>query len=232
MKKILAFLLAGMMVLSFTACKKNETPVEPSNPGVDASNPSTSTSTPQQNFSSDYARGTWENDVYKNELMQFTFALPEGFVVATDEELMEMINLGQEYLTDDMKQNYDLAVSNATSFYDFAITNPVSRSSFMFMLENLSKTLGGNAITETMYLDILEQQLVTVETLGYKIVGRAEELIAGETYQVLEVTAMEGVLTQKYYVKKVGNYMVAFIGTYAQAEKEAYNAVVSSLTKI
>lgn len=230
MKKLTAVLLALMLVVSFAACDKKtpEPATTPDTPSDTApSNPSTPTPSATK-----LERGTWDGDVYTNSYMKFTLNLPEGWTISTDEELMALLDLGTEVLSEEMKKNYELAMEKAASFYDFAIADPATGTNLMFMFEDLSKTLGATAVKEEMYLDILKEQLVAVEQLGYKIIGVSEAKIAGESYKVLEVSAMEGVLFQKYFVKRVDKYMVAFIGTYSPDAASDFDALLASIEKM
>lgn len=74
MKKWLALLLAAMMALALVAC--GDTPANNDNDNKD-----------NDTKTEEFARGSWDGNVYTNDSLDLTITVPDGWKIATDEEL-------------------------------------------------------------------------------------------------------------------------------------------------
>ena len=176
-----------------------------------------------------YVRGEWVDQVYTNDYLGFSFTLPEGWVSASDEELYSMLDTAtEEALSEDMKEQYDKAVENATSFYDFAVFNLLTGESIMLTIEDLSKTVGAILLTEDLYLDALETNLSNVEGFEFEIVGREDSGLKFGQFRVLNMN-IQDVMTQKYYVLKDGKYMISFVFAYLNDKHEGVDSILSQI---
>ena len=176
-----------------------------------------------------YVRGEWVDQVYTNDYLGFSFTLPEGWVSASDEELYSMLDTAtEEALSEDMKEQYDKAVENATSFYDFAVFNLLTGESIMLTIEDLSKTVGAILLTEDLYMDALEANLSNVEGIDYEIMGREDSRLKFGQFRVLNMN-IQDVMTQKYYVLKDGKYMISFVFAYLNDKHEGVDSILSQI---
>ena len=176
-----------------------------------------------------YVRGEWVDQVYTNDYLGFSFTLPEGWVSASDEELYSMLDTAtEEALSEDMKEQYDKAVENATSFYDFAVFNLLTGESIMLTIEDLSKTVGAILLTEDLYMDALEANLGNVEGFEFEIVGREDSGLKFGQFRVLNMN-IQDVMTQKYYVLKDGKYMISFVFAYLNDKHEGVDSILSQI---
>ncbi len=176
-----------------------------------------------------YVRGEWVDQVYTNDYLGFSFTLPEGWVSASDEELYSMLDTAtEEAMSEDMKEQYDKAVENATSFYDFAIFSPTTGESIILTIEDLSKTVGAILLTEDLYLDALETNLSNVEGIDYEIMGREDSRLKFGQFRVLNMN-IQDVMTQKYYLIKDGKYMISFVFAYLNDKHEGVDSILSQI---
>ena len=176
-----------------------------------------------------YVRGEWVDQVYTNDYLGFSFTLPEGWVSASDEELYSMLDTAtEEALSEDMKEQYDKAVENATSFYDFAIFSPTTGESIILTIEDLSKTVGAILLTEDLYMDALETNLSNVEGIDYEIMGREDSRLKFGQFRVLNMN-IQDVMTQKYYLIKDGKYMISFVFAYLNDKHEGVDSILSQI---
>ena len=176
-----------------------------------------------------YVRGEWVDQVYTNDYLGFSFTLPEGWVSASDEELYSMLDTAtEEAMSEDMKEQYDKAVENATSFYDFAIFSSTTGESIILTIEDLSKTVGAILLTEDLYLDALEANLGNVEGFEFEIVGREDSGLKFDQFRVLNMN-IQDVMTQKYYVLKDGKYMISFVFAYLNDKHEGVDSILSQI---
>ena len=104
MKKIIAVLLAVLMIVSLSACGK--TPTEDDVRGEQTKNEST-----PQNSEVEFSLGTVEGPVYENRFIGLGCRLKEGWTFYSDEQIRELNNVatelaGEEF--EDLMKNADL----------------------------------------------------------------------------------------------------------------------------
>ena len=80
MKKWLALLLAAMMALALVAC--GDTPANNDNDNKD-----------NDTKTEEFARGSWDGNVYTNDSLNLTVTVPDGWKIATDEELAAIMGI-------------------------------------------------------------------------------------------------------------------------------------------
>ena len=197
MKKILAMTLAVILALSMAAC------------GSAGSDIIQDIATDLQNK---LLRGAVVGNVYSSEYSGLTFTAPEGWIYATDEQIAQTMQIGQEDLSDDVA--YNEAVANLASVYDAMVTGP-DGSNINFLFENLQVT---NALSysEEDYLNAVKSQLSMLTELTYEISDEITTVqLCGQDYSVMSaVTSYNGVnMVQNYYVRRVGNYICAVVMT-------------------
>jgi hypothetical protein len=155
------------------------------------------------------SRGTWNDDVYTNEFAGIQFTLPEGWLVATDEEIANIMGMGAEVMGDDAK--WAMEAAKQASIYDMMAQDPVKMNNVSIMFQNLSMSVGGTNISEKDYLEILEAQMKGIETLDYTYGDPYETTINGVTFQTLRAETNN--IAQYYMVHRQDKYMVAVILT-------------------
>lgn len=214
MKKFLSLFMIIALSLTISACS--------SEPEVEEEK--------EEVFES-YVRGEWVDNVYTNNYLGFSFTLPENWVVASDEELLSMLDTAiDQYTSDDVQDKYKEAMEKATSFYDFAIFNLNTNESFMLNIEDLSKTVGAILLSEDQFMDQLESQLddMEVEGVEFKAVGREDNSLSFGDFRVLNVNVQD-VATQKYYVLKDGKYMITFLVTHLNDLHDGVDSIMEQL---
>ena len=87
MKKWLALLLAAMMALALVAC--GDTPANNDNDNKD-----------NDTKTEEFARGSWDGNVYTNDSLNLTVTVPDGWKIATDEELAAIMGITIDSLTE------------------------------------------------------------------------------------------------------------------------------------
>ena len=190
MKKI-KILLVAMMLFSLVACGKAKNPSENV---INSGN------------KAEFSMGEWKNNVYTNEFLNMKFNLPEGWNYASDEEIVQLMNLGSDILSGDKK--YTDEVAKLTSAYYFFASDPNSGSSVSLFTE---KPMIG--VTMDYYLSQVKSQLEAVTEIKYEIGENSKQTIAGKEYTTLRVTAPEYEMIQKYYLRQMDDYFIGMIVT-------------------
>ena len=164
-----------------------------------------------------FQTGTWDGLVFTNPWLNLQIAFPEGTHIASEEEIEATVGAGAEVIVNDgLYTQEQMDVSNALSIYDFMVTLPDQVSNIQLMYENT--VLAGEAdISAADYLDIISQQLVSLESMQYEILESGQAVIAGEEYEYLDLTALGGTLGQSYFCRRKDSYIVSLIVTYIES---------------
>ena len=109
MKKWIALLLAAMMAFALVACGET-----PNNENKDGSETKTE----------EFARGEWKDGVYTNASLGLAVTPPEGWVVASDEELAEIMGVVLENTATTAQISEEFL--KAQNCYDMMVQDPVT----------------------------------------------------------------------------------------------------------
>lgn len=205
MKKSMAFLLAVMMVLSLAACGSKEPPADTDK---------------QQPKPTEFVRGVWDGSVYTNESIGFTLTLPEDWLIATDEELAEIMGLALESnpTTSEISEEF----LKAQTTYDAMAQDPATGANVIIMAENLALSVGGTSYDEVKYSEVLINGLpVQQPDYNYQF-AEGENITLGDTaFYKVTATALDGMLTQNYYFQRVGKHMAVIVVSYSPSVTDA-----------
>ncbi|MDR1693551.1 MAG: hypothetical protein LBR72_09380 [Oscillospiraceae bacterium] len=164
-----------------------------------------------------YERGTLSETGYESRYMGLRFIAPEGFTMATAEEIDTLMNAGAEALG---LEEGIIDLANLTTVYEMMVSAPLGVPNVVVMAE---KPLL-NGLTPDQYLEALKIQLTNLPAMSYSVEGRiTPAVVAGQTYSKLTATLeMEGIsMVQDYYVRKAGERFAALIVSYsAETESE------------
>lgn len=220
MKNLFKLFLVITLGLTVSACSKTDDVKEDDEKEVE-----------EEEIFENYVRGVWTDNIYSNEFVGLDFTMPEGWTLATDEELLSMLDTSNEqFFDEEAKENYDKAIEQASIFYDFMIVNLSTGENAIMSIEDLSKNLGTILVTADHYLDVTEEQLATIEGVEFEVIDRTEVRFANEDYIKMELS-VNGVMTQDYYVKKFGKYMVSFIVSYVKSNPDAITALLEDINQ-
>ncbi len=188
-----------------------EEPVDPTETAEPSVEPTATPSIDEPAGQGAPVRGTWSDDVYYSEFSGLSFVLPEGWVAASDEELAALLGIAEETMTDE--EAWILEVARMTSVYDMMAMNPLTGDNVIIMYENIALTMGGLQISEADYLELLKNQLQTMQDTSYQFDDMYETDFSGITYTVLPAYEENLMLSQYYAVCMQGDYIVAVIIT-------------------
>lgn len=160
----------------------------------------------------DFTHGTWDGLTFHSDLAGLTLTLPDDtWTIATDEDLAEMMNLGQEVAGDVSK--LEQAVAKLTNIQDMMAQNSQTGESIILMFENLAIVPGASDYTAEAFAELLAQGLEENEALPYVVGEISTQTLCGNTYTVIPTVVEEYDLHQHYLVRREGNFMVELILT-------------------
>lgn len=189
MKKIVAMLLALSMLFGLCACAAE--PEEEEKEFVPA-------------------RGTLENNVYKNEAFGISFEADPDWYYYTDEEIAETMGItAEEIFTDEFAE----ALESAEIIYDMYCNNPNTGETVGVNYENLG-VMYGLVLDEEAYITAAAAQLETqIEAAGASVTKNESGTVKinGKEVPCLYVTMeVYGIsIYEVIAVKKVGDWMGA-----------------------
>ena len=196
MKKWIALLLAAMMALALVACGET-----PNNENKDGSETKTE----------EFARGEWKDGVYTNASLGLAVTPPEGWVVASDEELAEIMGVALENTETTAQISEEFL--KAQNCYDMMVQDPVTGANILLMAENLALSVGGTSYDEKAYSAVVINGLP--EEYGYTFTDGETVTIGGREYYMIQATALDGALGQDYLFTRIGKHMVSVIVSYS-----------------
>jgi hypothetical protein len=184
--------------------------------------------------------GENKGNVYTNDFFKMTINMPDKWVVATDEEKTEVLNLGKEIVAgDDKDKAKQLDLSTLRSVYLLMISEKglqvksAGNPNFMVLAEKLSFLQGINNGSD--YLASIKKQLKSLSsTVPYNLDKEIyTEKIGGKNFSVLEATLEAGTIkmTQKYYACVLNGYALSFISTGTDdANAKILDTILKSIT--
>lgn len=170
------------------------------------------------------AKGTIETgavsdqNVYSNEYFKMNISLPEDWTIASEEEMNQMMEAGNEIAAgDDTGKKLALELSKLKTVYLFTASNPNGNgSSFVGIAENLS--LNKDIKSGEDYLNHVKESLEELQgQVPYQFNKDIyTKNIGGKEFGVLEAMVDIGAevpLMQYYYVAIENNYALCFLST-------------------
>lgn len=238
MKKFISILLlAGMLLLSFTACNSgsNEAPdsdtthshdhshtesysettssatdeTDKTSPSADSSDKADSS----KNNSKAVTRGTFSSDKYKNTTLNLSFTLPSGWTFYSDKELCTLSGLSTEDLSD-----FTNIAENNPAVYDMYAIHKESGASVSLCYENLLYTTG-STLTAKEYLEFIKAAVQGANISQIEDHGTVD--FCSGSYEKATITSGSANTRQTHYLKAYNQYMVTIIITSHSATEEA-----------
>lgn len=173
-----------------------------------------------------YKKGTLTKTTFESEYLDLKFNLPQGYTMATEEEVLKLANQGAELAGIDSKK-YDYAMANTV--YEMQVVASTGFPNTIVMVEKLSLS---NMTIDT-YLDTLKKQLTEIPNLKYTVASKKEkETLVGKEYIKMTATASYGTLSliQDYYVRIQDGRAISFIVSYSSDTKEQKDSLLSAFT--
>lgn len=210
LKTFLSFAIAGTMLFTLTGCGEKEEEKDTNKAGENNDFITNQVQTSTDN-NSKIDLGKWENNIYSNGFLDLKINLPEGWKIATDEELAKMMNIGSEIVANE--NEYLAEVAKLTGVYYASANNPSTGDNLLVFSE---KPLRDASIDE--YIEATKTNLQAMSSMKYTIKGTDTETIGNRTYNTLTVEVKDAGITQRYYLYKQGQYFIGIIVTSVSGE--------------
>jgi len=172
---------------------------------------------------SDYKRGKLTENGFESKYLDIKFTLPEGFVMATEEDMLQMMGIGADVAGVDKK------IIELTTVYEMMASAITGQPNVIVMVE---KPLLSN-ITVEQYLDALKTNLLSVTALDYEFDDQITSVeIAGNEYKQFSAALPSMNIIQNYFCRKQGGRIIAFINTYSLDTKQDLDILMGGFSKL
>ena len=173
MKKLTAVSLTLVLACALAGCGADRltSSVAPPSAAVPSSSaPQESSSVPassSEKIDSAALLGEWSGDnVYTNEALGLRYVLPEGWVYASEEELLNLLGIVMDSELVDDRTKLALKLDESRVIYAMAAQDPAVGNNVQIVAEDLGSVVGGNMVDEAAYADIVaDQQLKSTDTV-------------------------------------------------------------------
>ncbi len=173
----------------------------------------------------EFEKGESTEKSYKSKFLGVSFVAPEGFYMATEEQIKEIAAEPNDFnnLTQD-----ELDAANAVIEYEMMSFSSTTGSSVIVACEKKALPI----ITEDIYLDSVQQQLKdsriqTGEKSKVTIAGREYKCITAKVAMNAQV-----MLNQVYCVRVIGDYSALITFSYADGQDAEYDLLLNTFKPI
>ena len=202
-----------------TTAEADTTAAEEDTTAAEATTENGSASTPAAGEGTNFKRGTVEGNVYTSEFGGFKLTAPDDWKFATDEQILQVMNIGANAVYSD-KADAALEIANQATISDAICMNSSSTENITISYENLAKNvaLPDDASAED-YFAIADRQFALIPSMKYtKVSGPENTTLGGNEYlrAVYDVDYGNITLKQAYYVRRVEDFInVISVTSYA-----------------
>ena len=128
-----------------------------------------------------YTPGTFTDSGYETEFLGFRFTTPEGFTLAGEEELSQMMGMTLEMMGDDVT-DVQKKYAELTTIYEMVVADSLGAANANITLEKTSVSLD-------KYIDLFKEQVTGMSTMTVNLSDAIEDVeIAGAAYKKLSAT--------------------------------------------
>ena len=221
-RRKLALLAAVLMVLAlFAGCGK---PQEQSSAPEESSTTEQSSSVVEPE-KKEYTAGVRTEKEYTSEWMGLKYTLSDSMVMATDEEILQYMEAGDEMLyTDSGEIDYE----NLGIVYEMAAVDATTAENLSIMVEKLA--LSG--MSEAQYMEAVKQSLAQVDNAEVTLGEESTCMVAGLEFRRIDYSMDLGgqTLMQTMMFRKIDDRMVGMTFTYL--EEASLEAMLSGFSAL
>ncbi len=183
----------------------------------------------------EFTLGSWNGNTFENQWLNMSITAPEGSVIATDEEIAELMGVGTEILAASLDANADAMnkINELKTSYGFMIYDETQSSNAILAYDNLAMTPGGTDMSADEYLDATIETVLAAD-LGYEVLNQDPVELAGKEFSHAKVSLFDGAAYQDYYLYRDMNddHIACLILTYTEDTKPAADALIDSITTL
>ena len=208
MKKYLSFLLACVLVLgALSGCSSSgNDAAETPEPAVTEPAQETTPDAAETPEAAEFTRGTVTDGVYTNDFAAIAFAIPDGWIVADDDTITQIMGAGTSFVSDDPEQLQ--ATLEAGSAIDMLAYDEATGENITVTYEDLTGKVLASSLTEKAYITLAANSLSSLGNMSAELTSGDYVTLGGQQYYkaILATTYTDYDMTVDlyYYVRLVG----------------------------
>lgn len=185
----------------------------------------TTTLSGTENNSGKYKKGNWNGNIYTNEILGFTYELPNNWKSLSNDEVNSLVMLGGGSEEEKIEDEEDI-------IYDFTIMSNDINSTLQLVVADMS-SLGEAAsimsaeIMATEYKSELES-----DEIDYKYSDNFNMTIAGQEYLAFFADDPNDNTSTWYITRNDGKYVITFVASINTNEAEEFKALMNEFKAI
>lgn len=177
--------------------------------------------------------GIWDGNTFTNEWSNIKVPLQEGWTSLSAEQMESVLGAGTDVLVNDGATNEKSSeLAKKRTIYDFMLMAEDGISSVYLCYENISMIPGGSKFGEEDYLNNVKEGLAAVQQITYSFGDMTKETLGGQEYTVLPASVNDGLMLQKYYVRKQDKAFIGWIVSYTPDSEQVVNGQLQAVTKV
>lgn len=227
MKKIIALLLALLMLSTFIGCsgddeKPADEPVETAEV-IDTTKNTVATPNTPKPIEAKLTRGKIEGQKYSSAYTGLNFTAPDGWEYSTDEAMAELLNMSADMLSEEKIAE---TLTGTTTVFDMIATNASNGNNVTVSYENMNY-ICGKAVSSEEYIEFLKERVGKQMQIDYEFMDEATVTLSGEEYRRVVVLAKTESfeMYQAYYVRVIDDVAISIstslLGNTTVADVEA-----------
>lgn len=169
-----------------------------------------------------YEKGHYTADGYESEFIGFRYTTPDGFELATEEQMNELMGLTYDMLGDDVTEAQK-KYAELTTVYELMVSDVTGAC-------NLNMVIDKNTAPIKEYVAAFREQASNLGSMDVAMSDVEEDVkIAGTTYRKLtaDVSMWGFTMKQEYYIAKVGDRMISMSVTYLEGDEDSRDTLMS-----
>lgn len=203
MKKRICFLMAFVMALTLVACGSND-----SDQNADHADQMNEQQVENQQKDTGFERGVVENGTYTSKFLGVTATVPEGWVIASDEEVAQIFGMVVDAMTAD---GANQQLEDGGVVYDLYALEQNTGNSINISVEKLN-AVQKLALDESSYADVAIEQLPdALSSVGVTVTNIKKTTVnfAGVDHAGIAIQAeIEGIaMYESMAIIKEGSYV-------------------------
>lgn len=172
-----------------------------------------------------YERGVYTETGFDSEFLGFRYTTPEGYQMADEEELDELMGIVADVSGDsasDRQEEY----ANLENVHEMVVSDATGAC-------NMNITLDQKVMPVNRYINLFKEQLQNVPDMDVTLDENVEKtVVAGKTYRKLKaaVRAYGMSMNQEYYIARNGDRMVGITVTYFDGMEDGRDALMNGFS--
>lgn len=171
-----------------------------------------------------YAKGTVIENGWESAHLGLRFTAPEGMTMSTEEELNQVMGLGEDVLSEDFSE-LALEYAKMATVYEMMSTDELGTTNVIMTAEQLPTA----SIDAEAYADAIRQNLASISQMTYTVSEENEIVTLGGTdfIKIASTVDYSGVsMYQDYYISIIGDRAVSIAVTYIDDTAELAGQIV------